>query len=58
MGNRSARPNAKKDTLIKEKKIADLPIYYYGNVMAVIKLRKHKKLSKLSDDVFRCVLEY
>ena len=32
--------------------------HYYGNVMAVIKLRQNKRLRNVSNGVFRCILDY
>ena len=31
---------------------------YFGNILAVIKLHKNKILAKISNGVFRCILEY
>ncbi len=63
MGNRVAKRNKTEKRLvvlenILMNKLESAADQYYGNVMAAIKLQKNKRLSKIPNGVFRCILEY
>ena len=63
MGNRLAsRHQTNKDFVVQdnilEDQLDEAADQYYGNTLAVIKLRNKKRLTNIPNGVFRCILEY